>query len=206
MVPWQRIVALCVITLLLFFKYTYIYQSVTFSDRHWPWTRSDRTYVGGNRNRLFTLPTRLLCGLERVCIYMCIYSVQSVQSLSRVQLCDSMNRSTPGLPVHPQLPELLKLMSIESVMPPNHLILCQPFSSCLQSFPASGSFPMSQFFTPGGQSTGVSASASALPVNIQAWFPLGWTGWISLQSKGLSRVSSNTIAQKHQVFCTQLSQ
>ena len=62
------------------------------------------------------------------------------------------------------------------------------FSSCLQSFPASGSFPMSQIFTSGGQSTGVSASASVLPMNIQDWFPLGWTGWISLQSKGLSRV------------------
>ena len=67
-----------------------------------------------------------------------------------------------------------------------------PFSSHLQSFPASGSFQMSQFFTSGGQSSGVSASASVLPVNIQDWFPLGWTGWISLQSKGLSRVSSNT--------------
>ena len=70
------------------------------------------------------------------------------------------------------------------------------FSSCLQSFPVSGSFPMSQFFTSGGQSTRVSASASVLPVNIQDWSPLGWTGWISLQSRGLSRVSSNTTVQK----------
>ena len=67
-----------------------------------------------------------------------------------------------------------------------------PFSSCLQSFPASGSFPLSQFFTSGGQSIGVSASVSVLPKNIQDWFPLGWTGWISLQSKGLSRVSWET--------------
>ena len=80
-----------------------------------------------------------------------------------------------------------------------------PFSSCLQSFPVSGSFPMSQFFTSGGQSTGVSASASILPMNIQDWFPLGWTGWISLQSKGLSRVFSNTTVQKHQFFSAQLS-
>ena len=80
-----------------------------------------------------------------------------------------------------------------------------PFSSCLQSFPASGSFPMSQLFISGGQRIGVSASASVLPVNIQDWFPLGWTGWISLQSKGLSRVFSNTIVQKHQFFSTQLS-
>ena len=68
------------------------------------------------------------------------------------------------------------------------------FSSCLKSFPASESFPMSQFFTPGGQSIGASASASVLPMNIQDWFPLEWTGWISLQSKGLSRVFSNTIS------------
>ena len=80
-----------------------------------------------------------------------------------------------------------------------------PFSSCLQSFPTSESFPMSQFFTPGGQSIGVSASASVLSMNTQDWSPLGWTGWISLQSKGLSRVFSNTALQKHQFFSTQLS-
>ena len=80
-----------------------------------------------------------------------------------------------------------------------------PFSSCLQSFPASGSFQMSQFFTSGGQSVGVSASVSVLAMNIQDWSPLGWTGWISLQSKGLSRVFSNTTVQKHQFFGTQLS-
>ena len=80
-----------------------------------------------------------------------------------------------------------------------------PFSSCLQSFPAPGSFQVSQFLASGGQSIGVSASASVLTMNIQTWFPLGWTGWISLQSKGLSRVFSNTIVQKHQFFCAQLS-
>ena len=80
-----------------------------------------------------------------------------------------------------------------------------PFSSCLQSFPASGSFQMSQFFPSSGQSIGVSASASVLPMNIQDWFPLGWTSWISLQSKGLSRVFSNTTVQKHQFFGAQLS-
>ena len=76
-----------------------------------------------------------------------------------------------------------------------------PFSSHLQSFPASGAFQMSQLFASGGQSIEVSASASLLPVNIQDWFPLGWTGLISLQSKGLSRVFSNTTVQKHQFFC-----
>ena len=76
---------------------------------------------------------------------------------------------------------------------------------CLQSFPASGSFPMSQFLASGGQSIGASASASVLPMNIQDWFPLGLTGWVSLQSKGLSRVFSNTTVQKHQIFGAQLS-
>ena len=80
-----------------------------------------------------------------------------------------------------------------------------PFSSCLQSFPASGSFQTSQLFTSGGQSIGVSASASVLPKNTQDWSPLGWTGWISLQSKGLSRVFSNTTVQKYQFFGAQLS-
>ena len=80
-----------------------------------------------------------------------------------------------------------------------------PFSSCLQSFPASGSFQMSHFFASGGQNIGVSASASVLPMNIQDWFPLGLTGWISLLPKGLSRVFSNTPIQKHQFFSAQLS-
>ena len=80
-----------------------------------------------------------------------------------------------------------------------------PFSSCPQSLQASGSFPMNQLFTWGGQSIGLSAAASVLPVNTQDLSPLGWTGWISLQSKGLSRIFSNTIAQKHQFFSTQLS-
>ena len=80
-----------------------------------------------------------------------------------------------------------------------------PFSSHLQSFPASGSSPKSQLLASGGQSIGVSASTSVLPMNTQDWSPLGWTGWISLQSKGLSRVFSNTTVQKHQFFSTQLS-
>ena len=94
---------------------------------------------------------------------------------------------------------LLKLMSIESVMPSSDLILCHPFS-CPQSFPASGSFPVSQLFTSGGQSIG--ASASVLSMNIQDRFPLGWTGLISLLSKGLSRTFSSTTVQKHQFFST----
>ena len=81
---------------------------------------------------------------------------------------------------------------------PTILFSIVPFSSLLQSFPASECFQMSQFFTSGGQNIGVSASTSVLPINIQGWFPLGWTGWLSLQSKGLSRVFSNTTVQKHQ--------
>ena len=80
-----------------------------------------------------------------------------------------------------------------------------PFSSCPQSLPASGSFPMSQLFAWGGQGIGASASASVLPMNIQDWFPLGWTAWMSLQFKGLWRIFSNTTVQKHQFFGTQLS-
>ena len=95
---------------------------------------------------------------------------------------------------------LLKLMSFESVMLSNHLVLCLPFSSCLQSFPASGSFLIRWLFASNGQSNGASALASVLPMNIQDLFPLGLTGLISLQSNGLSRVFSNTTFQKHQFF------
>ena len=125
--------------------------------------------------------------------------------LSCLSLCDPMDCSKPGFPVLHHLWSLLKLISIESVMLSNHLIFCCPLSSCLQSFPASGSFPMSQFFTSGGQRIGISASASVLPMNIQGWFPLGLTGLIALQSKALSRVFSNTTVQKHQFFGAQLS-
>ena len=100
---------------------------------------------------------------------------------------------------------LLKLMSIEMVTPSNWFILCFPFLLLPQSFLASRSFQMSQFFPSGGQIIGISASASVLPKNIQDWFPLRWTGWIPLQSKGLSRVFSNTTVQKHQFFSAQLS-
>ena len=100
---------------------------------------------------------------------------------------------------------LPKLMSMSQWCHPTISSSVVPFSSCSQSFPASGSFQMSQLFASGGQSTGVSASTSVLPMNTQDQSPLGWTGWISLQSKGLSRVFSNTIVQKHQFFGAQLS-
>ena len=98
---------------------------------------------------------------------------------------------------------LLRLMAIESLMPPNHLILSCPLLLLLSVFPSIGSFPISQLFASGGQSIRASASASVLPKSIQSWFPLGWTGWISLQSKGLSRVFSSTTVWKHPFFSTQ---
>ena len=120
--------------------------------------------------------------------------------------CDPMNHSTPSLPVHHQLLEFTQthVHRIGDAIQPFHP-LSVPFSSCPQSLRASGSFPMSQFFKSGGQSIGVSALASLLPMNTQDWSPLGWTGWISLQSKRLSRVFSNTTVQKHQFFGAQLS-
>ena len=117
---------------------------------------------------------------------------------------DPMDCSTPGFPVHHQLPELAQIHvhwvgnAIQTSYP-----LVGPFSSCLQYFPASGSFPMNQFFASGGQS--IVVSASVLPMIIQDWFPLGLTGLISLQSNGLSRVFSNTTVQKHQFLSAQLS-
>ena len=113
-------------------------------------------------------------------------------------LCNPMDSITADVLHHH--PGLLKLMSIESVMPSNHLVLCHPFLSYLQSFPTSGSFLMSQLFTSGGPSIGASASKSVLPINIQGWFPLVLTGLISLRSKELSSVFFNTTVQKHQLF------
>ena len=130
----------------------------------------------------------------------------SVQSPSRVRLF-----VTPWTAAHhaslsiTSSQSLPKLMSIESVMPSSYLILCCPLLLLPLIFPTSGSFPMSQLFASGGQSIGVSASTSVLPMNTQDWSPLGWTGWISLQSKGLSTVFSNTTVQKHQFFSTQPS-
>ena len=139
------------------------------------------------------------------CLFV-LQSIKSVNSLSHVQLF-----ATPWTAAH--------YASLSITNPKVHSNSCPlsrwchptisssviPFSSRLQSFSVSGSFPMSQFFTSGGQSIGVSASASVLSMNIQDWFPLGWTGWISLQSKGLSRVSSNTTVQKHQFIRAQFS-
>ena len=120
-------------------------------------------------------------------------------------LCDPMDCSTPGFPVLHYFPESAKLVSIESMMTPNHLILCHPLLLLLQSFPTSGSFPVSCLFTSGGQSIWASDSASVLPMNIQGWFPLGLPSLISLLSKGLSRVFSSTTVRKCQFFSAQPS-
>ena len=114
-------------------------------------------------------------------------------------LCYPMNCSMPGLPVHHQLPEFTQtcVHGVSDAIQPSHPLSSPSPPTFSLSHPASGSFPMSQFFASGGQSIGASASTSVLPLNIQDWFPLGWTGWISLQSKGPSRVTSNTTVQKH---------
>ena len=117
-------------------------------------------------------------------------------------LCNPMDCSMPGFSVHHQLLEPTQTHPSCQWCHPTISFSVVPFSSCLQSFPPSGSFLMSWFFASGGQSIGVSASASVLPMNIQDWFLLGLTDWISLQSKGLSRVFSNTTVQKHQFFST----
>ena len=145
-----------------------------------------------------------------------LLSLSSIGSFSSVQfssvtqscptLCDPMNCSTPGLPVHHQLPEFIQthVHQVSDAIKPSHPLVV-PFSSCPQSLPESESFPMSQLFAWGGQSIGVSALSSVLPMNTQDWSPSEWTGWISLQSKGVSRVFSNTTVQKHQFFGAQLS-
>ena len=135
-----------------------------------------------------------------------LISFQFRSVLSRVQLF-----ATPWISAHQASLSitnswsLLKLMSVEPVMPSNHLIFYCPLLFPPAILSASGSFQMSQFFPSGSQSIGVSDSTSVLPMNTQDWSPLGWTGWISLQSKGVSRVFSNTTEQKHQFFGTKLS-
>ena len=128
-----------------------------------------------------------------------------VQSLSRVQLFATpwitACQASLSITNSRSLPKPMSIESVDSTLSSSVV----PFSSCPQFFPASGSSQMSQLFTSGGQSIGISVSTSILPMNIQDWFPLGWTGWISLQSQGLSRVFSNTTVQKHQFFGSQFS-
>ena len=144
--------------------------------------------------------------MERGDWWATVHRVSSVQLLSCVRLFETPWTAARQASLSTtNSRSLLILMSIELVMPSSHLILCHPLSSCPQSLPASESFPMSQLSAWGGQNIGVSALASVLSMNTQDWSPLGWTGWISLQSKGLSRVFSNTTIQNHQFFGAQLS-
>ena len=126
-----------------------------------------------------------------------------VQSLSHVWLCDPINCSTPGFPVLRHLPELAQMHVHESVVPSNHLVLCCPPLLLPSIFPSIRVFSMSCLFTSGDQNTGASASASALPMSIQAWFPLRLSGLISMLSKGLSGVFSSTTVWKYQLFGAQ---
>ena len=145
-------------------------------------------------------------GIEPMSLASPALQFRSVQLLSRVWLL-----ATPWTAAHQASLSITnsrsppKPMSIESVMPRNHLILRHPLLLLPSIFSGTGSFQMSQLFISGGQSIGVSASASVLAMDTQEWAPLGWTGWISLKSKGLSRVFSNTTVQKHQFFGAQLS-
>ena len=154
-----------------------------------------------------------VCVCVCVCVYIYIYIyISSVQSLSHVQLfVTPWTAACQASLFIISSWRLLRLMSIESVMPSYHLILCRPLlSSCPKSFPASGSFQMSHLFASGGQSIRVSASALVPPMDTQDWSPLGWTGWISWLSKGLSRVFSSAtvqaaILQRSAFFVVQLS-
>ena len=160
--------------------------------------------AGELRETLRSLEGALHCGQdggERPCRASgSMLSTSFVRSLSRVRLCDPTNCSTPSFPVLPYLSCPLSQWCCLTISSS-----AAHFSFCLQSFPASESFPMSWFFLSGGQNIGASASASVLPMNIQDWFPLGWIGLISLQSKGLSRIFSSTAIWKHQFFGTQPS-
>ena len=182
-------------------------QSSIQSYFQYVWFRKERKVYSFLKGFVFFF---LFTCSEEISLNCACYSVwdkqiSSVQSLSCVQLL-----ATPWIAARQASLSIinswssLKLMSIESMMPSSHLILCHPLL-LPPSLPASESFPLSQFFAWGGQSIGVSTLASALPKDTRDWSPLEWTGWISLQSKGLSRVFSNTTVQKHQFFRAQLS-
>ena len=139
--------------------------------------------------------------LEEECTLLC----SDINHTLFQTLCDPMDCSSPGLPVHHQLPELTQthVLSVSDAIQPSHPLL-SPSPPAFNLSQRQG-LEKSQFFTPGGERIKVSASASVLPMNIQDWSSWGWTGWISLQSKGLTRVFSNTTVQKHQFFGAQLS-
>ena len=170
------------------------------------WTQLKR--LSSHNVHLFMLLLMDICVASSLWLWICLYVSFGECSCSVAKSCptlqDPMDCSTPGFPVHHQFPVYSNTCPLSRWCHSTNSSSVTLFS-CLQSFPASGSFQMNQFFASGGQSIGVSASASVLPMNIQDWFPLGWTGWIFFQSKGLSRIFSNTTVQKHQFFITQFS-
>ena len=191
----------------LYFNYTISYSGLlAFSNMCCAFQRPPcLCYWTGQQKNLWVLITTL-GSVRMLATPITTSQFSSVQSLSRL------HSLRPHESQHARPPCLSPSPGVHSNSCPSSQ-WCHPaisssvisFSSCPQSLPASGSFPISQLFTWGGQSTGVSALASFLPKNTQGWSPLEWTGWISLQSMGLSRVFSNTTVQKHQFFGTQLS-
>ena len=153
------------------------------------------------------IPIYLFLSLFRTQSYFLWEKIISVNSVTPLcpTLCNPMDQARQASLSITNAQSILKLMSTELVMPSNYLILCRPLPLLPSVFPSIRVFPVSQLFTSCGQSIGVSASTSVFPMNTQDRSPLGWTGWISLQSKGLSRVFSNTTVQKHQFFGAQLS-
>ena len=180
------------------------------------WKCKFRKYLGENHDWLEVVPAKVLSLVSAwgFCFVGNCAVVQGNENMDRIQFSRSVVSDSlwPHGRQHTRPPCLSWTPRVNSNSPPwsrwCHPTISSsvvPFASCLQSFPASGSFQMSQLFTSGGHSFGVSASTSVLPLNTQDWSPLGWTGWISLLSKGLSRVLSNTTLQKHQFFGAQLS-
>ena len=173
-----------------FFPHTYVFENLLFTLL---------VYMGADCSYTMYLKININVHIT----YLSSGQFSSVAQ-SCLTLCDPVNRSTPGLPVHHQLPESTQSIVHWVSDANNHLILCHPL--LLPSiFPNIRVFSNESDLWSGGQNTGVSVSTSVLPMNTQDRFPLGWTGWICLQSKGLSRVFSNTTVQQHQIFSAQLS-
>ena len=174
------------------------------------WNKASALQSSGNKHKIiFDHSSVMTCRrlqIQKTYKQQITASVQSVQSLSRVRLFATSWTAARQVSLSiTNSRSLPKLMSIESVMPSNHLILCRHLLLLLSIFSSIRVFSNESALCWGGQSTGVSASASVLPMNTQDWSLLGWTWWISLLSKGLARVFSNTAVQNHQFFCAQLS-
>ena len=189
-------------------------QDGSFIQSPWGWTPTTKRINYWYKQLLVWTSKALCCMGEASLKNPRFHSYDRLKRISSVQFnCSVVSNSLrPHEPQYARTPCPLPTPKVHSNPCPSsrwcHPTISSsvvPFSSCPQSFPASGSLQMSQLFSSGGQSIGISASTSILPMNTQDWSPLGWTGWISLQSKGLSRVFSNTTVQKHQFFGAQLS-